>query len=94
MPNIKSAKKRLRQNIKRRERNRLYVRRFKTESKKVLKAVEERNLELAKDQLKIAMKYIERAAARGVIHKNGAARRMSKLSKAVSKLEKELSGQG
>ncbi|WP_457567910.1 30S ribosomal protein S20 [Desulfurobacterium sp.] len=90
MPNLKSAKKRLRQNIKRRERNRMYVRRLKTESKKVLKAVEEKNLELAREQLKVAMKYIERAAARGVIHKNEAARRMSKIARAVAGLEKEL----
>ncbi|WP_022847193.1 30S ribosomal protein S20 [Desulfurobacterium sp. TC5-1] len=90
MPNIKSAKKRLRQSIKRRERNRMYVKRLKTESKKVLKAVEEKNLELAKEQLRIAMKYIERAAARGVIHKNEAARRMSKIAKSVAELEKEL----
>ncbi len=90
MPNTKSAKKRLRQNIKRRERNRMYVRRMKTESKKVLKAVEEKNLEVAREQLKVAMKYIERAAVRGVIHKNEAARRMSRISKAVAELEKEL----
>ncbi|SNR72820.1 30S ribosomal protein S20 [Desulfurobacterium atlanticum] len=94
MPNIKSAKKRLRQNVKRRQRNRYYIRRLKTESKKVLAAVEEKNLELAKEQLKVAMKYIERAAARGVIHKNEAARRMSRIAKAVAQLEKELSTQG
>ncbi len=90
MPNTKSAKKRLRQNIKRRERNRYYVRRMKTEAKKVLKAVEEKNLELAKEQLRVAMKWIERAAARGAIHKNEAARRQSRISKAVAQLEKEL----
>ncbi|RUM91391.1 MAG: 30S ribosomal protein S20 [Thermovibrio sp.] len=90
MPNTKSAKKRLRQNIKRRERNRYYVRRMKTEAKKVLQAVEEKNLELAKEQLRTAMKWIERAAARGAIHKNEAARRQSRISKAVAQLEKEL----
>ncbi len=90
MPNTKSAKKRLRQNIKRRERNRYYVRRMKTEAKKVLKAVEEKNLELAKEQLRVAMKWIERAAVRGAIHKNEAARRQSKIAKAVAQLEKEL----
>jgi len=91
MPNIKSAKKRLRQSFKRRERNRMYVRRMKTEAKKVLEAVEEKNLEAAKEQLKVAMKYIERAAARGAIHKNEASRRISKIARKVAQLEKELS---
>jgi small subunit ribosomal protein S20 len=91
MPNIKSAKKRLRQSFKRRERNKMYVRRMKTEAKKVLEAVEEKNLEAAKEQLKVAMKYIERAAARGAIHKNEASRRISKIARKVAQLEKELS---
>ena len=93
MPNTKSAKKRLRQNIKRRERNRYYVRRMKTEAKKVLEAVTQKDLERAKEQLRVAMKWIERAAARGAIHKNEAARRQSRVASAVAKLEKELAGQ-
>ncbi|MEO2065560.1 SSU ribosomal protein S20P [Thermovibrio guaymasensis] len=93
MPNTKSAKKRLRQNIKRRERNRYYVRRMKTEAKKVLEAVAQKDLERAKEQLRVAMKWIERAAARGAIHKNEAARRQSRVASAVAKLEKELAGQ-
>ena len=90
MPNIKSAKKRLRQSFKRRERNKMYVRRMKTEAKKVLEAVQEKNLEAAKERLKVAMKYIERAAARGAIHKNEASRRVSKIARKVAQLEKEL----
>jgi len=94
MPNTKSAKKRLRQNVKRRQRNRYYVRRMKTEAKKVLEAVAQKDLERAKEQLKVAMKWIERAAARGAIHKNEAARRQSRVAAAVAKLEKELAGAG
>jgi len=93
MPNTKSAKKRLRQNIKRRERNRYYVRRMKTEAKKVLEAVAQKDLERAREQLRVAMKWIERAAARGAIHKNEAARRQSRVASAVAELEKELAGQ-
>ncbi len=93
MPNTKSAKKRLRQSIKRRERNRYYVRRMKTEAKKVLEAVAQKDLERAKEQLRVAMKWIERAAARGAIHKNEAARRQSRVASAVAKLEKELASQ-
>jgi len=91
MPNTKSARKRLRQSIKRRERNRYYIRRMKTESKKVLQAVAEKNLELAKEQLRVAMKWIQRASARGAIHKNEASRRQSKVARAVAELERELS---
>ena len=94
MPNTKSAKKRLRQNIKRRERNRYYVRRMKTEARKVIEAVAEKNLEAAKEQLRVAMKWIQRAAARGAIHKNEASRRMSRIATAVAQLEKELAAQG
>ncbi|WP_456454685.1 30S ribosomal protein S20 [Thermovibrio sp.] len=93
MPNTKSAKKRLRQSLKRRARNRYYVRRMKTEAKKVLEAVAQKDLERAKEQLKVAMKWIERAAARGAIHKNEAARRQSRVASAVAKLEKELAAQ-
>ncbi len=93
MPNTKSAKKRLRQSFKRRERNRYYVRRMKTEAKKVLEAVAQKDLERAKEQLRVAMKWIERAAARGAIHKNEAARRQSRVASAVAKLEKELAAQ-
>ncbi|WP_457679068.1 30S ribosomal protein S20 [Thermovibrio sp.] len=93
MPNTKSAKKRLRQSIKRRQRNRYYVRRMKTEAKKVLEAVAQKDLEKAKEQLRVAMKWIERAAARGAIHKNEAARRQSRVASAVAKLEKELASQ-
>ena len=94
MPNTKSAKKRLRQNIKKRERNRYYVRRMKTEARKVLEAVDEKNLETVREQLKVAMKWIQRAAARGAIHKNEASRRMSRIATAVAQLEKELAAQG
>ncbi len=93
MPNTKSAKKRLRQSLKRRARNRYYIRRMKTEAKKVLEAVAQKDLERAKEQLRVAMKWIERAAARGAIHKNEAARRQSRVASAVAKLEKELAAQ-
>jgi small subunit ribosomal protein S20 len=40
------------------------------------------------------MKWIQRAAARGAIHKNEASRRMSRIATAVAQLEKELAAQG
>jgi small subunit ribosomal protein S20 len=67
---------------------------MKTEARKVIEAVAEKNLEAAREQLKVAMKWIQRAAARGAIHKNEAARRMSRVATAVAQLEKELAAQG
>ncbi|HIP93301.1 MAG TPA: 30S ribosomal protein S20 [Desulfurobacteriaceae bacterium] len=90
MPNTKSAKKRLRQNKKRRLRNRMYVSRMRTESKKLLKLIEEKKLEEARQQFILCSKIIQRAAVRGIIHKNEAARRQSRLAKKLNALEKEL----
>lgn len=73
MPNLPSAKKRLRQAEKRELRNRVVKTRMKTETKKALAG--EPNL---------AVSMIDRAAAKGVIHKNAAARRKSRLAKRLA----------
>ena len=90
MPHTKSAKKRLRQNEKRRLANKAKKSVMKTYIKKVLNAVKENNLEDAKKFLPIAMKKIDKAAKTNVIHKNNAARKKSRISKAVALLEKNL----
>ena len=89
MPQIKSAEKRLRQNPKRREINRFHLKRMRTEIKKLLAKVKEGDLEGAKQQLKVAVKFIERSASKGVIHKNEASRRVSRISRLVAQLEKQ-----
>jgi small subunit ribosomal protein S20 len=87
MPNIKSAKKRLKQSLVRRERNRATKRAIKTESKKVVEAVAAGNVELAETELRAAAKQVDQAAAKKMIHRNAAARTKSRLSARVKKLK-------
>ena len=73
MPNLKSAKKRLRQNAAKQLRNQIAKTRIKTEVKKALVGQENE-----------AVSYIDRAAAKGIIHKNNAARKKSRLAKRLA----------
>jgi small subunit ribosomal protein S20 len=83
MPNIKSAKKRLKQNIVRRLRNRSAKRAIRTECKKVIDAAKAGNVDLAAAELRTAAKKLDQAAAKHVIHRNAAARVKSRLSAKV-----------
>ncbi len=87
MPNIKSAKKRLKQSLVRRDRNRSAKRAIHTECKKVLAAVEEGNLPQAETQLQAVAKRVDQAAAKKIIHHNAAARVKSRLSARVKTLK-------
>ncbi len=87
MPNTRSAKKRLRQNIKRRARNRHWKSTMRTAIKKVRKAVEAKDLELAKEELRKASSIIAKVASKKIIHRNTASRYTSRLYKLVNKLE-------
>jgi small subunit ribosomal protein S20 len=87
MPNIQSAKKRLKQSLVRRERNRATKRAIHTEYKKVIAAVKDGNVELAETELRTVAKKVDKAAAKKVIHKNAAARVKSRLSAKVKKLK-------
>ena len=78
MPNIRSAAKRMRQNEKRRIRNRVYRGRARTFIKKAQAAMAAGDLEEARDQSALAIKALDKAAQKGVIHKNNAARRKSR----------------
>jgi len=86
MPNTASAKKRLRQNVHRRERNRIAKSRIKTEARKLLEAIDSGDLAAARDAFRGVAKRADRAAAHGVIHANRAARIKSRLSARVRKL--------
>ena len=81
MPTTKSAEKRLRQSAKRRLRNRIAKKLVKTASKKTLATLSEKDFEAAEAQYRIAISKIDKAGARGVLHKNTAARRKSKLAR-------------
>jgi small subunit ribosomal protein S20 len=87
MPNIKSAKKRMLQNVVLREKNRSVKRSLKTQTKKVLDAVTAGNVEQAEKELRQSAKILDRAAAHNIIHRNAAARTKSRLSARVKVLK-------
>ena len=84
MANHKSALKRARQNINRRTRNRAAKTRIKNVVKDVQTAVNENAKEAALEKLNTAKSVIDDTASKGIIHKNTAARRVSRLSKLVN----------
>ena len=83
MPNTASAKKRLRQNAKRRQHNRTLRSRMRTQIRRVREAVEAGDGEKAQAEFRVAAKRLDQAAAKNLIHKNAAARSKSRLSKLV-----------
>ena len=85
MPNTNSAKKRLRQNVTRRDRNRAMKSTMRTQIKKVRQAVEAGDVEKAEAEFREAAKKLDRAGARSLIHRNAAARTKSRLQKAIKK---------
>jgi small subunit ribosomal protein S20 len=80
MPTTQSAKKRLRQEQKRRARNRSTKSAIRTLERKVLEAKSAEEAREVRDELYAAL---DRAAAKGVIHENKAARRKSRIAKHV-----------
>jgi len=82
--NHKQAEKRNRQRLKRRQRNLMYLGTMRTHIKRVRKAIEGSDDDAAKAGLPIAVRAIDRAASKGVIHRNTAARYISRLTKAVA----------
>ncbi|MEF2879306.1 MAG: 30S ribosomal protein S20 [Blautia sp.] len=86
MANIKSAKKRILVNRTKAERNKSIKSAVKTSIKKVEAAVAAQDKEAAVAALQNAISTIDKAASKGVYHKNNAARKVSRLSKAVNTL--------
>ncbi len=87
MPNNASAKKRLRQNEKRRLQNRGIKGRMRSQLRAVREAVAAGDKEKAQSEFKVAVKRLDQAAAKNLIHKNAAARSKSRLSKLVKATE-------
>ena len=81
MANIQSAMKRARQNEKRRAANRIYRSSARTRIKRARRLIEASELEQAELQVSAAISALDRAAQKGIIHKNNAARRKSRLVK-------------
>ena len=86
MANTPQARKRIRRNDRRAEINGARVSRIRGFVKKVETAIEGGDKSIAADALKAAQPEIARGVARGVMHKNTAARKMSRLSKRVAAL--------
>lgn len=90
MANIKSAIKRNKQNEKRRVLNRVYRGRARTFVSKARIVIEkEESKEVVMASVAEAVKALDVAAQKGVIHKNNAARRKSRLMKRLANLQSE-----
>lgn len=86
MANIKSKEKRNRQNEKRRMRNKSVKSSLKTAVRKFRESAASGDVAGAETHLRAASRELDKAASKGVIHKNQAAQRKSKLAAAYNKL--------
>ncbi|MFQ6048154.1 MAG: 30S ribosomal protein S20 [Phycisphaerae bacterium] len=86
MPHSASAKKRLRQNQKRRLMNRARKSQLKTEIRKFMQALERAEPEAARQQFRRVVKKLDQIAAKGTIHPNAAARKKARLAKRLNDL--------
>ena len=86
LPNIKSQVKRVKTNEKRRQFNASYKASMRTAIKNVEVAIENKNVEAAKEAYNTANKKLDKAVAKGICHKNYAARQKSRLSKKINAL--------
>lgn len=84
MPNIKSAKKRVLIAAENRQSNMSKTSALKTSLKKVTTAITTKDANTAKANLLDAIKILDSSARKGVIHKNQAARRKSRLAKKIN----------
>lgn len=86
MANHKSAIKKMRQDEVRRLRNKSYKTRVKNVVKDVEAAIQAQDKEVAEKAFHEAVSVIDRVASKGIIHKNNAARKKSRLAKKVNAL--------
>jgi small subunit ribosomal protein S20 len=86
LANIKSAKKRILVTETKTARNKSIRSKVKTSIKKVEVAVAHKDAEAAKAALTNAISDINKAASKGIYHKNNAARKVSRLTKAVNSI--------
>jgi small subunit ribosomal protein S20 len=89
LANLRSQIKRNRQNEKRRIRNRVYRGEARTYIRRARVHIENGDVEEARTTTMQAIKALDKAAEKGVIHKNNASRRKSRLMKQFAALEKQ-----
>ncbi len=87
MPNLQSAKKQLRSSERKRLRNLVHRGRARTTIKRAKSLIEKGQLEEARKAVHIAVSALDKAAQKGIIKKNNAARRKSRLMRQLNQLE-------
>ena len=87
MANHKSAIKRIRQNNKRRDYNRTWRSRARTFVKRARTTIEGSDVPAAEEAVRAAIQDLDKAASRGIIHANNAARRKSRLMRQLNALK-------
>jgi small subunit ribosomal protein S20 len=88
MPNTASAKKRLRQSITRRTRNRSTKTALRSLTRSIRESIVAKDAAKSTADFGVLVKKLDRAAAKNVIHANAAARTKSRLSKAIKAIKK------
>lgn len=89
MPNTKSAEKRMRRDQRVRVQNQRHRTRARTELRQAREAIAAGDVEQAQEAVREAVKWLDHAASKGVIHPNNAARRKSRLMKRLAELQAE-----
>ncbi|RLC67117.1 MAG: 30S ribosomal protein S20 [Chloroflexi bacterium] len=90
MPNKPSAIKRLRSSKRKQRRNQLHRGRARTAVKKARRLMDQGRLDEAREAVYEAVSALDKAAAKGVIHKNNAARRKSRLMSRLNQMERSV----
>ena len=86
MPNIKSAKKRMRQTVKRTARNRVRKEKLRKAVKSFRAALGKGDGAVIGEELKKATRAIDKAGVKGILHKNTVNRRKSRLARMVTRM--------
>ncbi len=89
MPNIKSAKKRVKVAERNRVRNRVWKSRIRTEQTKIEEALKTGELSESDERINDYYQVIDKAVVKGVLHRNAAARKKSRLVKRINKQKAE-----
>ena len=87
MANTASAKKRIRQNEKRRMRNKVWRNRARNTVREARAAIDSGDREAAENATRVAIEQLDKAASKGVIHSKNASRRKSRLMKRLAAME-------
>ena len=87
MPNLKSQIKRVKTNERDRKSNKSVRSRIKTAVKATREAIDKKNAELAKTELKTTIRILDTGVSHGVLHRNTAGRTKSRLTRRVQSLQ-------